>query len=407
MSEGVGAVELRDALVNELRSTGRITSEAVEAAFRTVPRHEFAAPGTPLEEVYAVDNPMATKRDAQGVTVSSISSTYIQARMIEQAQLRPGATVLEIGSGGFNAALLAEVVGQDGRVVSVDIDTEVVERARALLEASGYGGRVTVVQGDAEHGLPETGPFDAIIVTVGAWDIPPAWRYQLAADGRLVVPLRMNGVTRTIGFRREGDHLMSTSSEVAGFVPMQGDGEHADEVVRLTDARGQDVKLRFDNAVPEDPSRLERVLTTGRVEVWSGVTIENGVSFADLHLWFASFLPGFCRLVADEGTELARERKRWFPFGAVGGDSLAYLAVRPALDGAGAEFGARGHGRHAEDAAAAIVEQVQAWDRQARRGPAPTFAFWPAGSDLSQLPTGAAVLEKAHGVVTIVWPATG
>lgn len=110
MAEGASAVELREALVNQLRATGRITSEAVEAAFRTVPRHEFALPGTPLDEVYAVDNPMATKRNTQGVTVSSISSTYIQARMIEQAQLRPGATVLEIGSGGYNAADRKSVV---------------------------------------------------------------------------------------------------------------------------------------------------------------------------------------------------------------------------------------------------------------------------------------------------------
>lgn len=99
MAEDAAAVEFREALVNELRTTGRITSGAVEAAFRTVPRHEFALPGTPLEEVYAVDNPMATKRNAQGLTVSSISSTYIQARMIEQAQLRPGANVLEVGTG--------------------------------------------------------------------------------------------------------------------------------------------------------------------------------------------------------------------------------------------------------------------------------------------------------------------
>lgn len=299
------------------------------------------------------------------------------------------------------------MVGPDGRVVSVDIDPEVVDRARRLLAATGYGGRVTVVQADAEHGLPGTGRFDAIIVTVGAWDIPPAWRDQLATDGRLVVPLRMNGVTRTIGFRREGDHLVSTSTEVAGFVPMQGDGEHADQTVTLTDSRGQDVTLRFDNPAPEDASLLERVLTTERVEAWSGVTTENGVSFADLHLWFASFLPGFCRLAAGEGTDLARERKSWVPFGAVRENSLAYLAVRPALEGAGVEFGARAHGPHAQDAATVIVEQVQAWDRQARRGEAPTFAFWPAGSDLSQLPADAAVMEKAHGVVTLVWPATG
>jgi hypothetical protein len=89
-------------------------------------------------------------------------------------------------------------------------------------------------------------------------------------------------------------------------------------------------------------SLLDGVLATERTEVWSGVTIKHGVSFADLHLWFASFLPGFCKLAADKGTDLATERKSWFPFGVVRGDSFAYLAVRPALDGAGIEFGGSG-----------------------------------------------------------------
>lgn len=407
-SEGAErAVELREALVRELRSAGMITSDVVEAAFRTVPRHEFVPPGTPLEQVYAIDHSVATKRDEHGAIVSSVSAAYIQVRMIEQAQLCPGANVLEVGSGGYNAALLAEVVGPEGQVVSVDIDPEVIDRARALLEAAGYGDRVTVLQADAEHGLPGTGQFDAIIVTAGAWDIPPAWRDQLSGNGTLVVPLRMNGITRTIAFRREGDHLVSTSAEVAGFVPMQGDGQHPEQVVALTDATGHQVKLRFDEQAPEEPGLLEGVLTRGRAEVWSGVTIEHGVSFADLHLWFASRMAGFCKLAAEEGTELAADRKGWFPFGVVRGDSFALLAVRPALAGTGVEFGARGYGPHGEAAASAMVEQVLAWDRSARRGPAPTFAFWPASSDPSQFPAGAAALKKVHGVVTIVWPAAG
>ncbi|WP_433498582.1 methyltransferase, FxLD system [Sphaerimonospora sp. CA-214678] len=401
------AVEIRNALADKLRAEGMITSEVVERAFRTVPRHEFVPPGTPLEVAYNADDSVATKTDEHGVIISSVSAPFIQARMIEQARLGPGQSVLEIGSGGYNAALLAEVVGTTGRVISMDIDPEVTERARALLEATGYGDAVTVVQGDAEQGVPEAGPFDAVIVTVGAWDIPPAWLEQLADNGTLVVPLRMNGITRSIAFRREADHLVSTSAEVCGFVAMQGEGEHPERIFLLPDAQGRTVKLRFDDRAPEDPNLLDGVLATKRTELWSGVTIKNRVSFADLHLWFAGFLPGFCKLAVDEGTDLANERGTWFPFGVVRGDSFAYLAIRPALEGEGVEFGARAYGVHGTEAAIAMVEQIQAWDRQARSGPAPTFAFWPTGSDHTHLPQGTAVFPKTHGLVTISWPALG
>ncbi|MEU8266399.1 methyltransferase, FxLD system [Sphaerisporangium sp. NPDC049002] len=401
------AGKIRDALTDKLRAKGLITSPVVERAFRVVPRHEFAPAGTSLEVAYNADDSVTTKTDEHGAVTSSISAPFIQARMIEQAEIGPGMSVLEVGSGGYNAALLAEVVGPEGRVVSVDIDPEVTARASALLDAAGYGSRVRVVLADAEHGVPEPGPFDAIIVTVGAWDIPSAWLEQLAGDGVIVVPLRMNGITRSIAFHQQGDHLVSTSAEVCGFVPIQGDGEHSERVFLLPDAQGRNVKLRFDDGVPQEPGLLDGVLATERTAVWSAVTINHGVSFADLHLWFAGFLPGFCKLAADKGTELDQERGNWFPFGVVRGDSFAYLAVRPALEGAGVEFGARAYGAHGKAAATAMVEQIQAWDRQARYSPAPTFAFWPTGSNRAQIPDGSAVLNKTHGLVTISWPTVG
>ncbi|GAA4185752.1 hypothetical protein GCM10022252_16680 [Streptosporangium oxazolinicum] len=398
------AAELRDKLADELISAGHITAAQVEAAFRVVPRHAFVPDGTPMEATYNADESVAIKKDERGVLISSTSAPFLQARMIEQAGIQPGMNVLEYGSGGYNAALLAEIVGPGGRVVSVDIDQDVTDRASAALKATGYGNRVRVILADAEHGVPDLGLFDAIIVTVGAWDIPPAWLDQLAGDGVLVVPLRMNGVTRSIAFHREADHLVSDSAEVCGFVAMQGEGEHIDQIFRLPDAHGHHIDLQFDNGAPENPGLLNDVLATGRTDVWSGITIANGVSFADLHLWFVSFLPGFCRVAAEQGTDLAGERGTWFPFGVVRGDSFAYLAIRPAAEGAGFEFGARAYGSHGQEAATAMVEQIQAWDHSARSGPAPTIAFWPTGT-APQIPDRAAVLAKAHGLVTISWPA--
>ncbi|MFC7731620.1 methyltransferase, FxLD system [Actinomadura keratinilytica] len=400
------AARLRDELTDTLLSNGQIVSPAVEKAFRTVPREAFVPGDTPLDVVYSVDRAVVTETDEHGGHLSSVSAAYIQARMIEMADIRPGMTVLEIGSGGCNAALLAEVVGADGHVVSIDIDGEIIDRAGVLLNRAGYGGRVSVVQADAEHPVPGFVLFDRTLVTVGAWDIPPAWLDQLAVGGVLVVPLRMNGITRTIAFRRDGDHLVSSDVEVAGFVPMQGQGAHVERTFLLPDRHGKHLRLQFDSGVPETMHLLDGVLATGPVSVWSGVTIGHGISFADLHLWFAAFLSGFCRITADPDTALAAEMgKTWFPFGGVRGDSLAYLAVRPAMDGAGVEFGATAYGVHGQDAAAALVEQIRAWDRNGRHR-VPTFGFWTVGSTVPQLPDHAAVLEKHHGAVSISWSPT-
>lgn len=398
------AGELRSALVERLRADAKITSPVVEAAFRAVARELFLPADTPLEVAYGVDNSVVTKRDEHGVAVSSVSAAYIQARMLEQAELRPGMSVLEVGSGGLNAALIAEIVGPDGHVVSVDIDAEVTDRAARLLNDTGYGKRVRVITADAAEGLPGEGSFDAVIVTVGAWDIAPAWLEQLSDDGVLVLPLIMSGVTRTLGFRRDGERLVSTSTEVAGFVSMQGIGQHPERVFLLPDANGKHVKLRFDSGMPQDMNALDGVLATDRTQVWSGVTIEHGVSFADLHLWFAWYLPGFCLLAVDEGTELAAEAGRWFPFGVVRGSAFGYLAVRPALDGGGVEFGACAYGRDGELAAMTMVERIKAWDRDGRHRD-PSFTYWPSGADRSSLPADAAVMDKTHGVLTISWPA--
>ncbi|MEU5914841.1 methyltransferase, FxLD system [Micromonospora sp. NPDC047527] len=395
------ATELRAALVGNLHAQGKITSELVETAVRQVPRERFMPAGTDLDVAYGFDNSVVTKRDEHGVAISSVSAAYIQARMLEQAELAPGMTVLEVGSGGLNAAYLAEIVGPGGRVVSMDIDPEVTDRAAALLEANGYGSRVRVLVADAEHGVPDEGPFDAIIVTVGAWDIAPALLDQLREGGVIVLPLIMNGVTRTIGFRRDGDHLVSRSVEVAGFVPMQGDGAHPDRVFLMPDTNGRHVRILFDSDVPDHLDRLDGVLAGERAELWSGVTIGNGASFADLHLWFAWFLPGFCRLAADEGTDLAAERL-WFPFGVVHGAGFAYLALRPAPEGEGFEFGARAFGPDGERAAAAMVEQIRAWDHDGR-DVEPRFGYWPADSGHTHIPSDAAVMDKTYGVISISW----
>ncbi|MBB2943275.1 protein-L-isoaspartate(D-aspartate) O-methyltransferase [Actinoplanes lutulentus] len=392
--------------MDQLRTEGKITSALVKAAFLTVRREHFLPEETPLETAYGFDSSVVTKRDEGGGALSSVSAAYIQARMLEQAGLSPGMSVLEIGSGGLNAALIAEIVGEQGHVVTVDIDPEVTDRATKLLDEAGYGSRVRVVAADAENGVPGRAEFNAIIVTVGAWDIAPAWLRQLAQNGTLVLPLVMNGVTRTVGLRRDGEHLTSTSIEVAGFVPMQGIGRHDERLFVLAGPDGKKITLRFDDGAPVTPAELDDVLASGPVENWSGVVFPPATSWADLYLWLAWYLPGFCRLVAEDSSALEKHGT-WFPFGVVSGAGFAFFVTRTAPNGKGVEFGATAYGRDGELAAATLVEQIRAWDRDGRPVAGPSIGYWPTGSDLSKIPSDAAVMEKTHGVVTISWPPKG
>ena len=199
-------------------------SDEVEDALRAVPRHLFL-PGTPLPSAYANDVVVA-KRDSASVPISSASQPSMVARMLEQLQVAPGMRILEIGAGtGYNAALLAYLAGAEGHVTTVDVDADLVARASGALANAGFPD-VYVAQADGALGYPGGAPYDRVIATVGAWDLPLAWLDQLAPDGRLVVPLRLRGsVTRSIAFERDksaDDRWRSVASEMCSFMPLRG-----------------------------------------------------------------------------------------------------------------------------------------------------------------------------------------
>ncbi len=162
----------------------------VVAALRKVPRHLFT-PGVPLARAYE-DVVVVPNSGASGAGLTSVSQPSMIAWMLAQLDVRPGQSVLKVGSGGYQAALLRELVGPDGSVTTLDIAPDVISRARACLDRAGYGD-VRTVCADGEYGAPGHGPFDKIIVAVQDWDIPPAWTGQLAPGGRLVVPLLTRG----------------------------------------------------------------------------------------------------------------------------------------------------------------------------------------------------------------------
>lgn len=401
------AAALREAMTTEVAARcaqwGFPLSKQIETALRTVPRHLFA-PEASLEKAYALDI-VEVKRSEHGVLVSTMSAPDTQAMQLAQADIDPGMRILEIGSGGYFASLLAELVGPTGHVTTLDIDADVADRARDCLDAAGYE-RVHTVTADGEYGWEADAPYDRIMVTVGAYDIPPAWREQLELDGRLVVPLRMKGISRMLALEPAGDHLVAVSAAISGFVWIQGEGANDGHLWLLA---GKKVGLRIDDGNLEQPSALDGVLAGEPVAAWSGVTVGRSEPFPDLALWMANALPGFGHLLVDAsepGPDLTVEPGgRRFPFAAVDddGDSVGYLSIRPAAEGF-VEMGAHGYGPHASQIAEAIVAQVRVWDRDYRDCPSPAFAVWPLGTPESDLPKNAMVIHKRHSLITISWP---
>jgi protein-L-isoaspartate(D-aspartate) O-methyltransferase len=396
-------------MADTLVAGGWITDPAVEVAFRAVPRHLFTPPGTSLDVAYA-DDVVRTRFDASGFCLSSVSAPWLQATMIAQAGITPGMRVLEVGSGGYNAALLAEIAGPDGHVVTIDIDPWVTDTATAALDAAGYRERVTVLTADGEHGAPGNPLFDAVIVTVGAPDIAPSWISQASDRASLVVPLRMNGWTRSIAFRKNGGHLASTSVQFCGFVPVQGDGALIEQAVALDAPGGGHVLVRSEGPAGL-PSLPWDLLYDGPHYAWSGMTIGGMVSHADLYLWLGGFTEGFCKITAEDGAQLpgdpAAERagKGMFPAAVTRSGSLAYHVTRKTADG-DFEIGACGFGPSADKAATAFLAAVDGWTRHGRDLRQDAFAYWPAGTTpaAGSGPGPVGVFPKRNGTLTIQWP---
>lgn len=212
---------LREALVSQLRRNGALRTERVAAAIRAVPRHRFV-PGMPMSQAYA-DHAVAIKTLDDEV-ISSISQPGMIAQMLELLAPAPGDDVLEVGTGsGYNAALLAELVGRDGSVTTLELDAELAEGARAILSELGYR-NVAVVAADASSYPLEPNRYDGIAITARSDDIAAAWWQTLRDGGRMVIPLRLESAGEyAVGFERSGDALRSIGAHPCAFIAIRGE----------------------------------------------------------------------------------------------------------------------------------------------------------------------------------------
>jgi len=147
------------------------------------------------------------------------------AIMNEALELRIGDKVLEVGAGsGYHAATVAEQIGPQGHVYTVELVPELVRVARFNLERAGYSDRVTLVEGDGSLGYPDRAPYDRIVVTAAAPKIPQPLVAQLRPGGILIIPVggRLSP-QELIKVRKDGKgRIEQTLLGGVAFVPLIG-----------------------------------------------------------------------------------------------------------------------------------------------------------------------------------------
>jgi protein-L-isoaspartate(D-aspartate) O-methyltransferase len=404
---------LHNAQVAQLLVGGSIRSTSVAAAFRAVPRHLFL-PSIPPEKVYR-DEAIVTKVEEK-VPLSSSSQPSLMAMMLEQLGLEPGHRVLEIGTAtGYNAALMAHIVGPTGHVVTIDIDEDLVEGAREHLAAAGYPD-VEVTCRDGGYGWPEGAPYDRIILTVGSWDIAPAWIEQLAPGGRLVIPLALVGQTQeSVAFEWRGDHLESVSTRICGFIHLRGDYRRPEE--RTIDLPGMKANLMPAHGDQRelDPGRIGEMLGGGHKDIETGIEVSPREAFFRLMRWMELRAPGVIGLRAAEEDATAipwvigKPGKFSLTFGLAEEESAAFLSHPPEVlppeeleDRKPFPLWIRSYGT--PEAAESLLKTVTAWETGGRLTSGPGFRVraYPDRTKYRREP-GDMVIEKDHVLLALTW----
>ena len=200
----------RDRMCEVIKAYG-CTDAAVLAAMAAVPRHEFV-PATVRPMAYR-DSPLPIGHE------QTISQPYMVAEMTRLLALKPGGKVLEIGTGsGYQAAVLTHFTPH---VYSIEIVKPLAEEAAKRLGRLRYD-VVQVRYGDGYNGWPEAGPFDAIIGTCVAGEVPPPLIEQLKVGGRMVIPIGPeHGIQRLMLVEKDRPGLVRKRSiMLVRFVPM-------------------------------------------------------------------------------------------------------------------------------------------------------------------------------------------
>ncbi|MFP3945764.1 MAG: protein-L-isoaspartate O-methyltransferase [Archaeoglobaceae archaeon] len=167
-------------MANRLLEEFNLSLDVFEA-MKKVPRHEFV-PYERRNEAYS-DIPLPI---GEGQTISAPHMVAIMCNLLD---LQKGDKVLEVGGGrGYHAAVVAEIVDKEGKVIAMEIKSELARISQETLEDLGYY-NVRVITGDGSKGYPPESPFDKIYVTASAPEIPEPLMEQLKPGGKMVIPI--------------------------------------------------------------------------------------------------------------------------------------------------------------------------------------------------------------------------
>ncbi|MBU4245872.1 MAG: protein-L-isoaspartate(D-aspartate) O-methyltransferase [Nanoarchaeota archaeon] len=202
----------KEQLMVHLKRSGYLKSPEVIAAFEKTPREKFIPEG--LSHMAHEDTPIPIGY------YQTISAPHMYAIMLELAEIKKGEKVLEVGTGsGYGAALISKLVGQKTYVDSIEIIPELAEVAKQNLAHSKIK-NVKVIVGNGNLGLAAEAPFDKIIVTAGAPEIPKELVRQLKEGGKIVIPVGTPAFQELlVGVKRNGKIEYTTHGEVI-FVPL-------------------------------------------------------------------------------------------------------------------------------------------------------------------------------------------
>lgn len=191
--------ETLEELIKIMKEGGVLESERLEEAIRSMDRRYFVSNGL-LESVYA-DYPLPI---GHGQTISQPSTVVLMTQALD---VKKGQKVLEVGAGsGWQAALLGYLVGSEGKVYTIEINQWLKEFAENNIEKMGQK-NVRIIEGDGSKGYEKEAPYDRIMVTAAAREVPKPLKKQLKTKGKMVIPLGGSFSQQVMALRKEKGRL--------------------------------------------------------------------------------------------------------------------------------------------------------------------------------------------------------
>lgn len=338
------ASRLRRKMVSELVQAGLIRSPSVEAAFERVPRHVFTSRGQwattegakaqeiakELRAAYEPHRSVIMRWGPERPGVSTCASApWVMAEMIESLRVSPGDRVLEIGGGtGYNAAVLADLVGTGGSVTTVEFVEEVAQLLRGNLREARVG-RVELIVGDGGQCVQEGAPFSKLIAAASVRAIPPSWIAQLAVGGTMVIPWRFSAAGQAeFVCERTENGLAGMLAHQLGFVALGGPSGYNEAEEYINGPRHREMRALQSGGQAQLPMAI------GSLQNYYRGSLNGAVGFA---IWTSLQEPNRIARVVGMPRTSGRDTDQvpWFALWDQGQKSLAIIYWDGSIDSFG------------------------------------------------------------------------